>query len=265
MEERKECDPMGSQSQHVHHPFYFVKFRPSYKLEKEEADEQYQLMTLAESRIKKEIDQRKADEHQIHRKLMWFSQCDEHIDWRKKEIKTLEASIGKVEPRLPIKSVPRTGFVCSTDHRDGQWDRRRCQKRLIKKDRMDMEYLVQVQEQLLPSKKSTGMTLCGTQELNHLIRLDEIEIIERNLTGRKRRVARLKSEMEFVRKNISCLQKELQDVTSKRLKAYERAYELGEQKKELVEGFMRQWNDSQAFRNDYERRKLLAKGSRDAV
>ncbi|XP_024990803.1 proton pump-interactor BIP131-like [Cynara cardunculus var. scolymus] len=313
-------------------------------------------MTVAQSRIKKDIDQLKADEHQIHQKLMWFSQCDEHIDWRKEEIKYLEAILGKVELRLPMKFSAENNWFRMLD-RSKRWPMG--SKRLIKKDRKDMDYLEQVQEELLSSKKSTGMTSCGTRDLNHLIgsmehgirhgnknrademkmyseirnvmetrevynapepdppsywyprerlskrdidsnrfiqhkikiRLDEIEKIERDLTGRKRRVKRLKSELEFVRKNISHLQKELQDVTSKRLKAYERAYELGEQKKELkldykeyqllrryakslarkrdvvelkqacdtqVEGFMRQWNDSQVFRNDYERRKLFS-------
>ncbi|KVI04242.1 hypothetical protein Ccrd_017438 [Cynara cardunculus var. scolymus] len=267
MEERKESDPMGLQSRdrgnQIHGRFYLVKFRASYKLEKKAADKQDQSMTVAQSRIKKDIDQLKADEHQIHQKLMWFSQCDEHIDWRKEEIKYLEAILGKVELRLPMKFSAENNWFRMLD-RSKRWPMG--SKRLIKKDRKDMDYLEQ-------------------------IRLDEIEKIERDLTGRKRRVKRLKSELEFVRKNISHLQKELQDVTSKRLKAYERAYELGEQKKELkldykeyqllrryakslarkrdvvelkqacdtqVEGFMRQWNDSQVFRNDYERRKLFS-------
>ncbi|KAJ9550239.1 hypothetical protein OSB04_014284, partial [Centaurea solstitialis] len=332
MEEPKD----GSRSR-----FYLVKFRPSYKLEKQEADKQYQLLTLARSRIEKQIEQRKADEHKIQNKLRWFSECDAHIDWRKREIKHLEAFLGKVEPRSPTNPVPRTtGFVRLTDQSNGRWDQNRYQKRLIKKDRTD--YLERLQEELLSSKY-------GAQELNHLngsmehgirhgnknrademkmyceirkvketkelynapepnpasywykretlsksdidsnramqhkinLRLDEIDIIEGYLKGREPRVKRLKSELEFVRRSISCLEKELQDVTSKRLKAHKRANELGGQKKELksyyreyqlliinakrlsrkkdavrlkqacdtqVVGFMRQWNDSQAFR-----------------
>ena len=52
--------------------------------------------------------------------------------------------------------------------------------------------------------------------------------------GRNRRVTQLKSSLERVRKIISSLQKELEDVNSKRIKAYKRAYELGEQKQEWV-------------------------------
>ncbi|KAI3736161.1 hypothetical protein L6452_15695 [Arctium lappa] len=310
IKERKECDTIGlelrdgSTGNHVHR-FYFVKFRPSpEEVEKDEADKQYQLMTLARSRISEEIDQRKADQHQIHRKLMWFSTCDKYIEWKTREIKNLEASLGKVEPRAPTSSVPRTtGFVCLTDQKDGQTpDRKRYQKRMIKKDRMDMEYLQKVQEELLYSKKSS----CVTQELNDLIesmehkvrhgnqnrademkmyreirniketremynapkpdprsywytkerpskrdtdwnrsmqhrihiRLDDIEKIKTGLMGRKRRVTRLKSELERVRKGIGYLQKELEDVNSKRIEAYKRAYELREQKKETKSSYV---------------------------
>lgn len=52
--------------------------------------------------------------------------------------------------------------------------------------------------------------------------------------GRKTRVRRLKAELEHVRKNISCLNKKLESVNSKRDEAYKRAYEPGEQKKEMV-------------------------------
>lgn len=56
-----------------------------------------------------------------------------------------------------------------------------------------------------------------------------------DMKGRKARVTRLKADMELVRKSISCLQKELEDVNTKRIKAYQRAYELVEQKKGLVQ------------------------------
>ncbi|KVI04243.1 hypothetical protein Ccrd_017437 [Cynara cardunculus var. scolymus] len=232
---------------------------------------------------------------------MWFSSCDMRIEWMTREIKNL----GEVEPRLPVSSVPRTrttGFVSLNDKKDGQTpDRKCCQKRMIKKDRINMEYLQQVQEELMCSKKSS----CRTQELNDLIesmehrirhvnqnrademkmyreirnvketremynasepdppgywytkerlskqdtdwnrsmqhrihiRLDDIERIKRDLTGRKHRVTRLKSELERVRKSIGSLQKELEDVNSKRIKAYKRAYELGEQKRELKSSY----------------------------
>ena len=69
-----------------------------------------------------------------------------------------------------MNSVPRTtGFVCLADQNDGQWDLKRCRKRLIKKDRMDMDYLEQLQEELLSSRKSTRMKSSGIQKLNHMV------------------------------------------------------------------------------------------------
>ncbi|KAJ9550241.1 hypothetical protein OSB04_014286 [Centaurea solstitialis] len=357
----KEHDTMGLHLQDGNtrdgfHRFYFVKFRPSpEEVEKGDAEKQYHLMTLARSRITEEIAQQKAEQHQIHRKLMWFWTCDWNIKWMRREIENLEAHLGKLETRRATSSVSRTtSYVCLTDQKDGQTpDRKRCQKRLMKKDRMDVEYLRQVREELLLSKKSS----CGTQELNDLIesmehkirhghqnrademkmyreirhvketretyntrepdppsyqytkerlskrdtdrnramqhriqiRHDDIDKIERDLMGRNRRVTRLKSSSEHVRKIISSLKKDLEDVNSKRIKAYKRAYELGEQNKEWessyveykslmtyatrlaqnrdvvglkqasdtqVEGFMRQWNHSQAFKEDYEQRKM---------
>lgn len=54
MEEQKESGTMGN---HVHR-FYFAKFRPSpKKVEKEENDKQYKLMTIALFEINKEIAQ----------------------------------------------------------------------------------------------------------------------------------------------------------------------------------------------------------------
>ncbi|XP_023757102.1 proton pump-interactor BIP131 [Lactuca sativa] len=338
MEEHKECDAIGSQSQnrnHIHR-VYFVKFQPfPNEIEKEEADNQYKLLDLAQSRINKDINRLKADELQINRNLDWFSRCDEYIQWKRREIEsTLQGCQGKVEPNLLEKH-----------------DQKRCHKRLIKKGKLDTEYLQQVQEELLSSKKSGGMNSCGRQQLKYLvktmaqriqhgntnsrademiiyhetknvnetreilytapesephshwhsrerkskrdidceramqhkikIRLDDIEDMKMDLRGRKARVARLKADLELVRKSISCLQKELEDVNTKRSKAYKRAYELGEKKKGLryanalirqgdvvglkqvcetqVQGFMRQWTKSKAFRDDYEKRKPVSK------
>ncbi|KAI3515422.1 hypothetical protein L1887_14318 [Cichorium endivia] len=62
MKEHKECNAMGSQLQdgiHIHDRLQFVSFQPSPdKIEKEKAHKQYQLLTLARSRISKDIDQR---------------------------------------------------------------------------------------------------------------------------------------------------------------------------------------------------------------
>ncbi|CAH1435104.1 unnamed protein product [Lactuca virosa] len=336
MEEHKECDAIGSQSQkrnHIHR-VYFVKFQPfPDEMEKEEAENQYKLLGLAQSSINEDINRLKADELQINRKLNWFSRCDEYIQWKRQEIESLQGCHGKVEPPLPEKD-----------------DQKRCHKRLIKEGKLDTEYLQQVQEELLSSKKSGGMNSCGRQELKYLvksmsqriqhgntnsrademriyhetknvnetremytapesephshwhsrerkskrdmdceramqhkikIRLDDIEDMKMDLRGRKARVARLKADLELVRKSIGCLHKELEEVNTKRSKTYKRAFELGEQKKGLryanalirkgdvvglkqvcetqVQGFMRQWTNSKAFRDDYEKRKLVSK------
>ncbi|KAI3515421.1 hypothetical protein L1887_14317 [Cichorium endivia] len=311
MEEHKECDAMGSQLQdgiHIHDRFHFVSFQPSPdKIEKEEAQKQYQLLTLARSRISEDIYQRMADEHQINGKLMWFTQHDQCIQWKTEEIKNLEHYLRKDEPHLLRNSVPRTTGFVRLPEKDSRTpvmpDRKRYQKRLIKKGRMDMDYMQQVKEDLLSLKKSGGMTSTGTQEVNDLIegmaqriqhgnknrvdemriylemrniketremytapepdrphnswyaierhskyhadwkrarkhkiniRLDEIEDMKMDLKGRKARVARLKSELELVRKSISCLRKKLEDVNTKRIKAFKCAYDQEEQKKILV-------------------------------
>ncbi|XP_023757103.1 uncharacterized protein LOC111905644 isoform X1 [Lactuca sativa] len=295
MEEQKVCDAIELQSSPA-------------EINKQEAEKQYHLLTLTRSRIREDLEQRKADAYQIKRKLMWFLQHDHYIQWKTREIKNLERCLGKAEIHMPTNLVPkRTGFF-SLPEKDGRTpvrpDRKRCQKRLIKKERVDSHYLQQVQEELLCSKKSGGMTSSGRQEVNDLIdsmaqriqhgnkcrademriyremrnvketreiytapdqpkhtrnwytrertskrdidsqryiqhkiniRLDDIEDLKMDMKGRKARVTRLKADMELVRKSISCLQKELEDVNTKRIKAYQRAYELVEQKKGLVQ------------------------------
>ncbi|CAI9299559.1 unnamed protein product [Lactuca saligna] len=309
-EEDTEIDAMEIQLQdgnHIH-AFYSTKFQPSLdEMQEEEAEKQkYQLLTLARSRIKEDIAQLKADEHQINRKLMWFTQQDQYIQWKKQEINNLESYLCKVEPHLPTNSVPRTtGFLHLSEKDAVRADRKRYQKRLIKKGRMDVDYLHQVKEELLCLKKCSGMTSSCTQEIKDLmesmaqriqhgnknrleemriylemrnlketrdiytspdpdeclsncysiprrpsnydvelkratqhkinIRLDDIEEMTMDLKGRKARVTRLKADMELVRKSICCLQKELEDVNTKRIKAFKRACELGEQKKGLVQ------------------------------
>lgn len=56
-----------------------------------------------------------------------------------------------------------------------------------------------------------------------------------NQMGRKSRVTQLKASLGLVRKNISSLNKELnQNLKSKRIEAYARANKLGDQTKEMV-------------------------------
>lgn len=86
---------------------------------------------------------------------MWFSRLDKDIQWKM----PVQRATGYLRLHGKYVQTPITP------------DRKRCQKRLIKKGRMNMNYLQSVEEELLTSKKSTGMTLCGTQELNDLVRL----------------------------------------------------------------------------------------------
>ncbi|PWA51732.1 hypothetical protein CTI12_AA461460 [Artemisia annua] len=354
MEEQTECDKKGKNI----HCFYFVKIRPTHQeVEKEEAEKQYQLMNLARLRISEELDIQRGYAYDINKKLVWYWYSDERIESKMRQIRNLERYLGKVEPSLPIATAAKTnGFYRLPGKSDGspvRPDQKRCQERLIKKGKMDKEYLQQVQEELLSSKKLKGMTSFGTQELNDLsmenriqngskkrsdeikiyneirnlketkedytapepeprphyywsrrwlkkdtddkrstqhqidMLLDDIEKIKRDQIGRNARVTRLKAQLQPVMKNISCLKRELENANSKRLKAYKRAYELGEQKKEMnsiyddyqslmtqveelvqkgdvvalkqacdtqVQGFMEHWSGSQAFRDDYEKR-----------
>ncbi|KAJ0813725.1 putative proton pump-interactor [Helianthus annuus] len=342
------------------HKFYIVKIRPCREEhEKEEADKQYQSMNLARFSINEDIANLKLNERQINQKIMKFSHLDKQLKWKIQEIKDLEQCELGMKHYLPFMLEPRTTGFFQLPEKDARtMIRQGCQKRLIKNGRMDMEHLQQVEEQLLCSKKSIGITSCGTQELNDMIksmvqsiqhgnkkwaneikiqqeigkfmetvdnapepepyddcrwkrmvrferiwkrnkehsikiRLEELEQIKRKIIGRKAKVKRLKAELEHVRKNISSLEKEIENVNTKRSEAYKRGYELGEQKKDLsssytkyqslmrhakelahkgdvvglkqacdtqVEEFTTQWNDSKAFREDYEKRKLVRSG-----
>ncbi|MFS8024287.1 hypothetical protein Hanom_Chr16g01461471 [Helianthus anomalus] len=345
------------------HQFYIVKIRPCCEEhEKEEASKQYQAMNLARFSIIEDIANLKLNERQISQKIMKFSHLDKQLKWKIQEIKDLEHCELGIKHHLPFMLEPRTTGFFQLPEKDARTmirqGRKRCQKRLIKNGRMDMEHLQQVEEQLLCSKKSIGITSCGTQELNDMIksmvqsiqhgnkkwaneiqiqqeiskfketvdnapepepyddrrwkrmarferiwkrnkehslkiRLEELEQIKRKIIGRKAKVTRLKAELEHVRKNISSLEKEIENVNTKRSEAYKRGYELGEQKKDLsssyteyqslmryakelahkgdavglkqacgtqVKEFMTRWNDSKAFREDYEKRKLVWSG-----
>ncbi|KAL8267699.1 hypothetical protein R6Q59_001497 [Mikania micrantha] len=136
------------------------------------------------------------------------------------EIKNLQRwNQDQVDLHSPADFVPRTTGYLRLTGMDAQTlvtpDRKRCQKRMIKKGRMDVEYLQQVQTEHLFLKKPSGKTSSDIQELNDMIRLDDIENIKRRLIGRKTRVRRLKAELEH------------------RLEAYKRSYELGEENKEM--------------------------------
>ncbi|KAL8228509.1 hypothetical protein R6Q57_016093 [Mikania cordata] len=232
MEDQKECDMKGNNIL----PMYFHKVLPSLlKLQNKE----YLMMNHERIRINHELDQWKGEEREIKKKLMRFSDLDKQIEWKMLEIKNLQCwNQDQVDLHSPVDFVPRTTGYLRLTGMDAQTlvtpDRKRCQKRLIKKGRLDVEYLQQLQTEHLFLKKPSGKTSSDSQQLNDMIRLDDIENIKRRQIGRKTRVRRLKAELEHVRKNISCLNKKLEIVNSKRLEAYKRSYELGEENKEMV-------------------------------
>ncbi|KAJ0668174.1 hypothetical protein HanPI659440_Chr17g0686091 [Helianthus annuus] len=222
MDKQKGCDIPGI---HIH--------------QMKEIEEQYQLLNRERSSINEELAHEKADEQQINQKLMRFLDLDRQIEWRMLEIENLQRwDPDKLNLNLPISSVSRTTRVYCLTGKDAQTpvrpDLKRCQKRLVKKGSMDINYLKEVQEEHICSMKSSEIPYSGTQELNDMIRLDYIEIQKREQIERQARVKRLKAKLQYVRKKINYLNKKLENIDSKILKAYKRANELGDNLKELV-------------------------------
>ncbi|KAI3736125.1 hypothetical protein L6452_15664 [Arctium lappa] len=320
MEEQKECDlMMGLQLQeqsttnHIRSDCIEKEMEISNKtsnspteVKKEEVVKLIQLMSVSMICIYQEICKQKEEEHQINNKLSWCSRGDKLIESKTQAIRNLEHSLGKVKPNLPIRSIPRTSVFFHLTEKDAETpvvlgtDRKRCQNRL-KKERTDLEYLEQVQEELLFLKKSGGSTLAGTQEHNdvmeslvhriqhgnnnraeetkffHEIRkleetiekykftatrepslndywnnrvvgagqrranankanelkiiilLNDIKEVKRDRMAHTARAILLKAELEHVRKNIRCMEREVEKINSKRMQVYKRAYELREQ------------------------------------
>ncbi|GJZ01391.1 hypothetical protein Tco_0519352 [Tanacetum coccineum] len=123
----------------------------------------YQVLSFYQTSIIQEIDRCKKDEIRINN-----------------DIKNVENDLGVVDYEL----LPRTdvGFLHLTTKRD--WygretspinvgtDKKSCHNRL-NKERMDLEYSKQVQEELLISKKSDKMPIDGAQELNYVVLIDK--------------------------------------------------------------------------------------------
>ncbi|KAJ0434190.1 hypothetical protein HanOQP8_Chr17g0665401 [Helianthus annuus] len=139
-----------------------------------EIEEQYQLLNRERSRINEELAQQKEDEHHINNELMWLSHLEKQIERRMSEIKMLESyDPDKVKLSLPVSFVPRTtGFLCLTGkdaHTQVRPDLKRCKRRLVKKGRMDIQYLEEVQEQHVTSVIYGEITYCGTQKFNDMV------------------------------------------------------------------------------------------------
>ncbi|CAI9299707.1 unnamed protein product [Lactuca saligna] len=169
--------------------FYLVKSCPSpEEVKKEEAHKLYQQTSVSMYHILQQIDLRKKDEHQINYELMWIYK---ELEWKSSSLMCLErATVDDVKPHLPIRPIPRTaGFLHLTEN-DPQSpvyigiDRKRCHKRL-KKERIDMEYVKQVQEELLYSMKSGNRPTHGTQELNDVMESLVHRIQHGNNNGRE--------------------------------------------------------------------------------
>ncbi|KAJ0448030.1 hypothetical protein HanHA89_Chr17g0712111 [Helianthus annuus] len=157
MDKQKGCDIPGI---HIH--------------QMKEIEEQYQLLNRERSSINEELAHEKADEQQINQKLMRFLDLDRQIEWRMLEIENLQRwDPDKLNLNLPISSVSRTTRVYCLTGKDAQTpvrpDLKRCQKRLVKKGSMDINYLKEVQEEHICSMKSSEIPYSGTQELNDMV------------------------------------------------------------------------------------------------
>ncbi|KAF5756024.1 hypothetical protein HanXRQr2_Chr17g0809751 [Helianthus annuus] len=176
MNKQKGCDVPGI---HIHHM--------------KEIEEQYQLLNRERSRINEKLAQEMADEQQINQKLLRFLDLDKQIEWRMLEIESLQRwDPDKLKLNLPISSVSRTTGVYCLTGKDAQTpvrpDLKRCQKRLVKKERMDINYLKEVQEEHICSMKSSEIPYSGTQELTDMIE----SMLQRIQHGNKKRADEMK-------------------------------------------------------------------------
>ncbi|KAJ0434193.1 hypothetical protein HanOQP8_Chr17g0665461 [Helianthus annuus] len=153
MDKQKECNIPGI---HVH--------------QMKDLEEQYQLLNRERSRINEELAREKADEEQINQKLTRFSYLDKLIEWKMLEIENIEHWNPDYKLRLgvPFRLASRRtgGKDVKTTVRP---DLKRCRKRLVKKGRMDINYLKEVLEEHICSMKSSDMTYTGTLELSDMV------------------------------------------------------------------------------------------------
>nr|GEU41001.1 retrovirus-related Pol polyprotein from transposon TNT 1-94 [Tanacetum cinerariifolium] len=111
------------------------------------------------------------DDIRINNDIMRFSSCDKGREWKKHHIKNLEEDLGEEEPKLPMRSIPRTDeasqilgarrsldiFCCGLIvslfllQVNIGTDKKRCHT-MLNKGKMDLEYLKQVFEELLSMK-----------------------------------------------------------------------------------------------------------------
>ncbi|GKB83576.1 hypothetical protein Tco_0950471 [Tanacetum coccineum] len=124
-------------------------------------------------------------------------------EWKKQHIKNVEKDLREtVNHELPMKSITkRDWYGRQTSRIDVGTDKKRWHNRL-NKGRMDLEYSKQVHaELLLPKKPIDG----GAQELNCV--------------------------------NIKCMERELEEISSLRKKAYKCAYKHGDQQNEVKSSY----------------------------
>ncbi|MFS8024274.1 hypothetical protein Hanom_Chr16g01461291 [Helianthus anomalus] len=192
MDKQKGCDIPGI---HIH--------------QMKEIEEQYQLLNRERSSINEELAQDMADEQQINQKLMRFLELDEQIEKRMLEIENHQRwDPDKLKLNSPISSISRTTGVYCLTGKDAQTpvrpDLKRCQKRLVKKERMDINYLKEVQEEHICSMKSSEIPYSGTQELNDMIE----SMLQRIQHGNKKRADEMKIYQElsnFLETKESCI------------------------------------------------------------
>ncbi|KAJ0813733.1 putative proton pump-interactor [Helianthus annuus] len=135
------------------------------------------------------------------------------------KIRHLEWNRGKVKPNLPTSFVPRTTGVLSLSGKDAQKtvrpDRRRCQKRLIKKGKMDIKYFEEVQEEhLCLMKPGNYWPYCGTLELDHMMEslAQRIEHGNKKLADEMKIIQEInnfkKTKESYIAPNPHCYQRE---------------------------------------------------------
>ncbi|GKC67140.1 hypothetical protein Tco_1099738 [Tanacetum coccineum] len=110
----------------------------------------YQVLSLNQTSIIQEIYRCKTDEIRINN-----------------DVKNVEKDLGVVDHEL----LPRCRFLTFNNKKrliNVGTDKKSCHNRL-NKERMDLEYSKQVQEELLISKKSDKMPIDGAQELNYVM------------------------------------------------------------------------------------------------
>ncbi|GKC01960.1 hypothetical protein Tco_0993570 [Tanacetum coccineum] len=207
---------------------------------------------------------------------MWFASGDKGGKWKKQQREPLEEALGEEdELELQMRPIPRTDAGLIHFKKETYWkipddvctDKRHCHNRL-NKGRMDLEYLKQIQDELLSQKSDIDVD-DGVQELNYVMeslvhrmqhgndnRADEAKLYQKirmlNNTmeiytaptepeddvnpswGRSfTKPALDKKQREHQSEKIRCMEMLLEKISLRMKAAYKCAYKLEEQQNEV--------------------------------